>query len=308
MYSNFTNTTAGELSSKMGIINSISPQDTISLTNFNNLDELRLTASQNKVQYLLDLVPTEKIGFTTFTPEENGFISMLYYNNGMVMSMINKDSSTVAIKRDDNSIRFGDTIDGHISILHAMLRVLFSTTAPNDTILGHAHNLFTTTLYALIISLFNREYSLIRLTEDYLACIRYACACISAAKHFQLTCSINDVAIPMTRLIFSRVAPSFYATDNNISTYEGFTTYLSEKVGILVDKPTFINAVIRRLQYRALVILECGLDFMIDCILSKTSTNILSRNLYKTIGMQQYVNLHNKIGAAFYQQVSLNIN
>ena len=56
MYNNFTNTTAGELSSRMGIINSVVPQETISLTNFNNFDELRLTASQNKVQYLLDLV------------------------------------------------------------------------------------------------------------------------------------------------------------------------------------------------------------------------------------------------------------
>ena len=308
MYSNFTFTTAGELSTVIGVHKNIS--DPIALSTYTDLDNLRITAAQQKVQYVLDLVEPSKIIFDDFEPEENSLISTLSYNTmGNVAAIVNKRLSTAAKRREDGSLRFADAVDGHCATLHGMLRILFANNPPNDTILGHAHGIFTTVLYNILVTrVFNKDYALIDSEENELAAIRYACACITAKKLFQLNCNINDVSIPLTTIMFNRVDPKTYATNNNIITYDSFMGYLTEKTSLKnIDKSTLVNGIIRILGARALVILECGVDFMIDCMLSKAINRILSHNLYKILGLQQYDNMQRKIIATYSQQASLNI-
>lgn len=304
MYGNFTFVTDGELIAKMGMQNG-ALVDPLYLDTYSGMDELRISAMQQKLQYVLDLVPSDKIVYADFEPDEISLISKLMIGSNGTVGVVNKRLATASGKREDNALKFSDIINGHIATLHGMLRVLFATYTPNDTILGHAHNIFTTLLYTLIIAAFRRNYSIYELPEENRACIRYACACISAQKHFDITCSMNDVAVPITKFMFDRVAPSFYVTDNNITTYEGMVEYLRVKAGLEnIDKITFINSVILTIGQRALVILESGVDMIIDCVLSKSTSQILSRNLYKQL-IQQYDNLQRKIFQSYAQQISL---
>lgn len=313
MYSNLTFTTDGELTSVMGIKRSIS-SDSLSIDTYNKRDDIRLTAAQNKVQFVLDLVDLNKVIVDNFSVEENGMISSLYYNgpNGTI-AVINKDLSTASARRDDGTIRFRDTIDGHIAILHGLLRILFSNIPPNETILGHAHNLFCTMLYSMIVmKIFNKDYGLSQrndFNEEQQAAIRYACACVTAAKLFDLSCSINEVAVPLTNIIFGRVRPSFYQTNDNILTFEAMAEYISDKTLLdNISKVDIINGMIRQLGHRALIILECGVDFLIDCLFCKSINNIIAHNLLKNMnGGRLYEGLQRKIIQAYSQQASLNI-
>ena len=300
MYSNFTFMTDGELVSQMGMQRG-SLVDPLYLNTYGSLDELRITAIQQKLEYLLEL----KIIFSDFESEEISLISKLMIGSNGTSVVVNKRLATATGRREDNSLRFLDKIDGHIATLHGMLRYLFSTYTPNDTILGHAHNLFTTLLYALIISAFRKNYAIYELPEENRACIRYACACISAKKHFVLSCDVNDVAVPITKFLFDRVSPSFYVTNNNITTYEAMIEYLREKAKLEnIDKITFINSILMTLGQRALIILECGVDMIIDCVLSKANSQILSRSLYKML-IQHYSDLQRKIFMTYSQQITL---
>ena len=298
----------------MGIRRSLS-SSALSLSTYNKLDDIKIVAAQNKLSFVLDLVNFDKVVFDDFPIEENGLISALLYNNsGGIISVINKDISTATARRDDGSIRFVEDIDGHISALHGMLRILFANIPPNETILGHAHNLFCTMLYGLIVmKIFNRDYGLSQrndFTEEQQAAIRYACACVTAKKLFDLSCSINEVAEPLTKLIFGRVRPSYYLTDNNITTYEALAEYISEKTLLKnISKVDIINGIIRQFGHRALIILECGVDFLIDCLFCKSINNIVAHNLLKNMfGGQVYESLQRKIVQAYYQQASLNID
>ena len=314
MYTNLTFITSGELTAPMGLKRSIS-NESISLNTYNKLDDLRLTAAQNKCQYVMDLVSPDKIVFDEFPIEENGLIStLLYNNNGGLTSVVSSRAATAIPRRDDGSLRFGDTIDGHIATIHGMLRILFATIPPNETILGHAHNLFCTMLYSIIImKIFNKTYGLSQrmdFTEEQQAAIRYGCACVTASKLFELSCSINDVAVPLTSLMFGRVRPSFYQVDNNITTYAALAEYISEKTLIKnISQSDIINGIIRQLGHRALVLLECGVDFLIDCLLCRSINNIIAHNLLKNMyGGNQYESLQRKIVQAYFQQANLNIN
>ena len=306
MYTNFTFTADGELIGKMGIQTG-AIEGELNLNTYSDFDNIRITAAQQKLQYLLDLVTPDKILISDFSPTETGLISKLSYSSNGTIGLVSKKASTAVARREDNSVRFQDSIDGHIAILHGMLRLLFATVTPNDIILGHAHNIFTTLLYSMIIGSLSKNYTIVELPEQNLAAIRYGCACISAKKHFELNFNINDVAIPITTMMFERVPPSFYQTDNNIITYAALAEYIKEKAKIIdLDKMTFINNVMMRLGQRALIILECGVDMVIDCLLSKSTSRILSKNLYKMLG-QNYEKLHRNVSQSFYQQVSLNI-
>ena len=306
MYSNFTFLTAGELTGVFGSQNGGVPNK-IEFSSYTAMDDLRITAAQQRLTWVLDLVPQSKVIFGDFQPEESSMISKLGTSSSGPFAVVNSRLATAVARREDNSIRFTDTINGHIAALHGILRVLFSSYTPNDTILGHAHFVFTTVLYSMIISAFRKNYSIYDLPEENLASIRYACACVSAAKHFELSCSINDVSIPMTSLLFGRVPFSYYATDNNITSYEAMAEYLKSRANLAnVDKITFINSCMMTLGQRALVILESGVDMIIDCLLSKSSSRILSKNLYRQLG-QQYDNLHKKVAQSYSQQISLGI-
>ena len=104
MYSNFTFTTAGELSAVIGIHKNTN--DPIALSTYTDLDNLRITAAQQKVQYVLDLVEPSKIIFDDFEPEENSLISTLSYNTmGSVSAIVNKRLSTAAKRREDSTLR-----------------------------------------------------------------------------------------------------------------------------------------------------------------------------------------------------------
>ena len=236
---------------------------------------------------------------------------MLYNNTGGILGVVSKRNSTAATRRDDGTLRFDDTVDGHIATLHAMLRVLFANILPNDTILGHSHNLFTTMLYILITKIFNKDYALSRrddMSEEELAAIRYGCACITAKKLFELSCSVNDVAVPLTTMMFNRVRPSFYQTNDNITTYDALAAYLSERTLLKnITRSDIINGILRQLGHRALILLDCGVDFIIDCLLCRSSNNVVAHNIYKNLSGQQYENLQRKIVQTYLQQAQLNI-
>ena len=311
MYTNYTFTSDGELTRVVGIKRNLS-NNAIPLDTYSKLDDLKLTAAQNKVGFVLDLVEADKIFYDDFPIEENSVVSSLMYSKAGVYGIINKKNSTATTRRDDNTLRFEDSVDGHIATLHAMLRVLFSNIPPNETILGHSHNLFTTMLYILITKIFNKDYGLTRrddMEEEELAAIRYACACITGKKLFELNCSINDVAVPLTTMVFNRVRSSYYVTSNNITTYESFATYLAEKTILKnITRSELINGILRQLGHRALLILDCGIDFILDCLFCKTSNNIIAHNIFKNLSRQQYDNLQRKIIQTYVQQVQLNIN
>lgn len=270
---------------------------------------MKITAAQLRLQYLFDYVPTSKIMFDDFTPEENGLVSSLIYNNQGIGAICNKKYATATARRDDGTLRFSDKIDGHCSAIHGMLRVMFNTIPPIDIILGHAHNMFTTILYSLIIRIFNRDYSLITFPEQQLAAIRYACACISGYKHFEMNEAVNMCAVPITTMIFNRVNPNYYLSIHNpINSYDAFVSYLEDRCGITgIDKSTVINAILRQLGYRALITLECGADMMIDILLSKSVNHIISSNLYKIIGIKNYDNIQSKISQLYNKQANSNI-
>lgn len=306
MYNNLTFNTAGELSNRLGINNG-NVSNALSLSTYANKDDIQISAAQQKIQWILQLVPFEKILFTDFDAEEINMISKIAYTNNGTVSLVNKRISTATPKREDGTLRFQDSLEGHIATLHGMLRWLFATYTPNDTILGHAHNIFTTLLYSMVISTFRKNYEILELPEENRAAIRYACACISASKHFELNCDINDVAVPITTLMFNRVMPSYYQTNNNITTYAAMSEYLKEKAQLTnMDKLTFITSIMMRLGQRALIILESGIDMLIDCMLSKATTRMISRNLYKML-LSNYENLNKKVIQSFYQQIALNI-
>lgn len=297
----------------MGIRRNIS-NNSLSLDGFSKFDDIRIVAAQNKISFVLDLVTADRIIYDDFPIEENSMVSSLFYgNDGKTMAVINKDISTATARRDDGTIRFVEGIDGYISTLHGMLRILFSNIPPNETILGHAHNLFCTMLYGLIVmKIFNRDYGLSQrndFTEEQQAAIRYACACVTAKKLFDLSCPINDVAEPLTKLVFGRVRPTYYLTNNNIITYEALAEYISEKTLLKnISKIDIINGCIRQFGHRALVILDCGVDFLIDCLFCKSVNNVVAHNLLKNMfGGQQYESLQRKIVQTYSQQATLNI-
>ena len=311
MYSNFTFITNGELVPQIGIKRAVS-NNAISLDTYKDFDNIRITATQNKIQYVLDIIEPNKILFDDFDQSEQSLISTIFYGaGGSVYSVINKKVSTASGRREDNSLKFDDAVDGHCAALHGMLRLMFNIIPPNDTILGHAHNLFTTLLYTLVMRVFGKDYSINQrnTSEDELACIRYACACISAKKHFELSCSVNDVAVPLTTLMFSRVRPITYQVlDGSIIDYSTFIQYIANKTILKnIDKSIFIEGVLRQLGYRGLVLLDCGIDFMLDCLLSKSINRIMSRGISKMILPQQYESLNRKVIQAYYMQRSLNV-
>ena len=213
------------------------------------------------------------------------------------------------MRRLDNTLRFDDKIDGHCSVIHGMLRILFNIMPPIDHILGEAHNMFTTILYSLIIRIFNRDYSIITFPEENLAAIRYACACISAYKHFQMNDEVNKVAIPITTQIFNRVNPNFYISIHDpINTYKAFTSYIADRGNLEgIDKGTLINSILRQLGYRALISLESGIDMMLDILISKTVNHLISYNLYKIVGIKNYDNIQNKISNLYNKQIDLSL-
>lgn len=311
MYSNFTFTTAGELTPLIGIKRSIS-NGALYLNTYKDLDNIRITATQNKIQYVLDIIEPDKIIFDDFDQSEQSLISTIFYgSNGSIQSVINKKVATASGRREDNSLKFSDAVDGHCAALHGMLRVMFNIIPPNDTILGHAHNLFTTLLYTLVMRVFGKDYSINQrnTSEEELACIRYACAYISAIKHFELSCSPNDVAVPLTLMMFSRVKPVVYQLiDNSIVNYNTFIQYIANKTILKnIDKSVFIEGVLRQLGYRGLVLLDCGIDFMLDCLLSKSINRIMARGISKMMLPQQYESLNRKVIQAYYMQRTLNV-
>ena len=58
---------------------------------------------------------------------------------------------------------------------------------------------------------------------------------------------------------------------------------------------------------RALILLDCGVDFIIDCLLCRSSNNVVAHNIYKNLSGQQYENLQRKIVQTYLQQAQLNI-
>lgn len=298
--------TAGELGVKGGI-RSPRSNDIIKLDTYKDIDNIGLTAAHLRMKYVIDNIDSDRVIYEDFDVSENGMISILDTDNRGSYVICNKSMATAVKRRDDQTLRFIDAVDGHIATLHGMLKLLFFTKPPTDTVLGHAHNIFTSLLYSMIIRMFNKDYSLIRLPEKHLACIRYACACISASKHFLLDIdNINDVCVPITTMTFNRVNPEFYKTDNNIKTYESFVGYIAEKGGLHnLEKSTLINGILRMLGYRALITLECGADMLIDCLLSKSINHILSHNLFKLLGPVQHDNLNRKILQLYMQQLTM---
>lgn len=236
-------------------------------------------------------------------------ISALTFNNQGIGAICNKKVAGAAIRRLDETLRFDDKIDGHCSVIHGMLRILFNIMPPIDHILGEAHNMFTTILYSLIIRIFNRDYSLITFPEENLAAIRYACACISAYKHFQMDDDVNSAAIPITTQVFNRVNPQFYKSVHTpINTYGAFTSYIADRGNLKgIDRGTLINSILRQLGYRALISLECGIDMMLDILISKAINHLISYNLYKIVGLKNYDNIQSKISALYNKQIDLSL-
>ena len=283
----------------------------LTLATYNAIDQLRIMATNAGVNTLFDIIITnpERIIYEDFSESESSLISTLVFSSGGINAAVNKKLATAGIMRDGNTLKFSNEVDGRVATLHAILRLLFNTIPPLDTILGQAHHLFTTLMYTLVLNNFNKDYSLIDIPEEQKASLRYACACITAAKHFELSCNINDVAIPMTTMILSSVRPASYVTNNNIVTWEGFALYLKERVNIDIDKSSFINKLLTTLSNRTLILMECGVDLMIDCLLSKINgTMLIPRKLGTSlIKPQMYSNIKNKIAQVYYQQLSLNI-
>lgn len=246
MYDNMTFTTAGELSGQYGIVTDSSGSNSISLASYDKLDEIKITATQLKVQYILDVIDPADILFDTFPPEKDGMISELAYGRSGVYALCNASKATARRRVDNNNLRFEDASDGYVAVLNSMMKLGFYRTPPSETILGHIHRLSANFLYTVIIRSFDKYYNLVDLDESGLAGIRYACACISANKLFKLSVDTDMVAIPLTTMYYSRVNPKLYA-GYEMKTYADVVSYFNEK-GIMIglDKTTFIEAFIRQ--------------------------------------------------------------
>lgn len=286
MYANITFTSAGEMFPATGLVNYLS-NNTINFANYDKMDELRIAAVKFKLQSMLDKINPSEIVFDEFPTEQRNIISQLYYGN-KIIGVVNTIPATAKKRFDSDMVRFEDPSEGYIAVLHAMLRKSLIEATPIEMVLGQIHSIATKFLYTTIIRSFDRYFNLMDKKEYDLAKIRYACAYVSAAKMFKLTTEINDVAVPVTRMTFGRVDPREYVTGDDLSTYAGVANYLNT-TGVMsgMNSGQLIEAFIRQLGYRSLVILECGADFFIDALLSRSVGRIIPRNLFKLIGQRE---------------------
>ena len=281
-----------------GILNYLSG-NSINLGSLDTIDELKITLSKFKLNYLLDYVDINDIYFDTMPSEQRNMISQICYSKS-IYSVINYESSTVRKRMDGEGIRFEDPSDGYISIIHGLLRKGLVEIDPIELALGKYHVIATNFIYMTLIRSFDKYYNIIGKTEKDLARIKYACACVTASKMFKITDDPNRFAEPVVSLDFKRVDPSYYIVDDAPSTYAKVAEYLSNsKVMPNLNVGNLAEAFIRHLGNRSLVILESGVDFIIDTLLSKGVSKLIPRNLYKLVGERNYQIISQYIAASF---------
>lgn len=299
MFTNLSFITSGEFSPSYGIVKYLSG-NALNLSSYEAIDELKVATIKFKLQYLMDYVHVTDIIFDYLPSEQRNMISQLYYGD-KIYGVINMESATAKKRMDSNAVRFEDPSEGYVAILHAMLRKGLSEVTPIETVLGRIHGIATKFMYTTIIRSFDKYFNLMDKPEKDLAKIRYACAYVLACKMFTIDCSPNDIAIPTTSMVYSRVNPSDYETTEDLSTYKGMVNYLSEtKVLEGLNIGAFMEAFIRHLGNRSLAILECGADFTIDVLLSKSIGRLIPRNLFKLVGPKECEVVSRLIAATFH--------
>lgn len=281
-----------------GIVNYLSG-NSMNVGLLENVDELRISLSKFKLNYLLDYVDINDIYFDIMPSEQRNMISQICYSKN-IYAIINSNLSTVKMKSDGSGIRFDDPSDGYLTIIHGMLRKGLLELDPIELAMGKYHYIASNFIYITLIRSFDKYYNIVGKSEKDLARIKYACACVTAAKMFKITDDPNKFAEPIVSLDFKRIDPSYYMVDDAPSTYAKMAEYLNNtKVMEGMNLGSLVEAFIRHLGSRSLVILESGVDFIIDTLLSKAVSRLIPRNLYKLVGEKNYQTINQYIAASF---------
>lgn len=289
MFLGLTTTTNGEFLPEYGIIRHL---DNTAMSLANNspdiIDELRMTSSKFRLNYIFDYVNVDDIVFQIFPSEQRQMISQISYDGSRILGVINTELATAKAKADNTGIRFEEPSEGYIAVLHGLLRKGISNIKILDVLLNKIHNVFTTFLYSTIVRTLDKHFNLVSKSETELACLRYACSYISAVKHFETDVDINEIAVPNTQIQFNRIDPKNYISDKPLDSYKEMANYLNEKqIMPGLDTGTLVEVFIRNLSYRSIVELECGIDLFIDMVLSKSIGHIIPRNLFKLVPPKQ---------------------
>lgn len=281
-----------------GIVNYLSG-NSMNVGLLESIDELRISLSKFKLNYLLDYVDINDIYFDIMPSEQRNMISQICYSKN-IYSVINSDLATVKAKSDGSGIRFDNPSDGYLTIIHAMLRKGLLELDPIEVAMGKYHYIASNFIYITLIRSFDKYYNIVGKDEKDLARIKYACACVTASKMFKITDDPNKFAEPIVSLDFKRIDPSYYMVDDAPSTYAKMAEYLNKtKVMEGINLGNLVEAFIRHLGSRSLVILESGIDFIIDTLLSKAVSRLIPRNLYKLVGEKNYQIINQYISASF---------
>lgn len=252
------------------------------------ISNLKITASMFKLSFMFDYISMKDIYAVRFQPEEDGFISQLAYTQAGTVALINERKSTIKLRQDGSGIRFEDTTEGFACILHACLRKLIMDFNPGTFLLSHIHELSTKFLYASLVRAFDKQYNLVDSGEDKLAAIQYACSSISAAKHFVREGDINTLAVGSTKKLFPRINEDLYITSDQIDTYDKLVKYLdSREIIPNINLETFVEIFTRKMGARTFVVLESGIDFLIDAILAKSVSRSIPSGISKTLNERQ---------------------
>ena len=134
-----------------GIVNYVSG-NAMNVGLLENIDELRISLSKFKLNYLLDYVDINDIYFDNMISEHRNMISQICYSKN-IYAIINSDLATVKMKSDGSGIRFEDPSDGYLTIIHGMLRKGLLELDPIEVSMGKYHYIASNFTIALFTSL-----------------------------------------------------------------------------------------------------------------------------------------------------------
>jgi hypothetical protein len=309
MYKNLTITTAGELCGKYGVHSGLS-ENSVCLDTYEHKDDILLALSAFKISFVSSYVSYTDIFFDLFAPEEASMISEIAYDRKGTVGVCNVVTSTCRRKADGSGLSFSDQTEGYTCVMHTMLRKCLVDNPITNVLLGSIHAAFTTFLYAIIVRSFDRKYyNLIEAGETTLSSIYYACACISAAKHFTTHVDINDAAISLTNLRYPRMREDKYVSIEPIRTYSAMAAYFTERnIFPNISADTIIQTFIQKLGPRGIIVLDCGVDLLIDMLLSRSTARAVPTGIYKLIGDTQLANIHRNIVGLYAKQIDPTVN
>ena len=304
MYKNLSITTVGELCGKYGVHPGLS-STAVSFDLYDRKDDIPLALSAFKISFVSSYVSYSDIFFDTFDPEEASMISQISYDRKGTVGICNVVASTCRRRVDGSGLSFSDQTEGYTCVMHTMLRKCLVDNPVTNMLLGSIHSVFTTFLYGIIVRAFDRKYyNLIEAGDFTLASIYYACACVSAAKHFQVSADINDTASSLTKIRYPRIDDRLYVATEPIRTYKAMADYFTERnIFPNVSVDTIVQTFIQRLGPRGIVVLDCGIDLLIDMLLSRSTARAIPTGIYKLIADTQLANIHRNIVALYSKQI-----